>query len=86
VHAVELKRDGTVAWIEDRRQGAPEADTRAVLLARPGGGEIRVLDQASVPAGSADTNPIDPLSLATDRGNRFLYWMHGGQPRSAGFG
>ena len=74
VHAIELKRDGTLAWIQE--SSAAMVGTNRVLIKGVGDAEPRVLDGGP---------QIDPLSLAANRANTRLYWTNGGAARTAPF-
>ena len=74
VHAIELKRDGSLAWIQE--SSAAMVSTRRVLIRGLSGAEPRVLDEGP---------QIDPQSLAANRANTRLYWTNDGAARTATF-
>jgi hypothetical protein len=74
VHAIVLKRNGSIAWISSYHDDYPHVLFQVWALERGRGGKKRKLDEG---------DSIRPHSLALSDNSKMLYWRAGSEIRSA---
>jgi hypothetical protein len=76
-----LKRSGSFAWVQDRREGGVVGEPRRTLMACRISSCARGANDAPQPTVVADGFDVEAKSL-TVRGSR-IHWIEAGQRRSA---